>query len=821
MQEEQLRWEAQMLQLGVERFERQDKAAKDRGEYTETSVGRQLKRSYLPQLAETIALWMAGNKPYGKLRNRTAPLLEPIGAEKLALFTLHALIDAVYVISPVPTLYRRLGVLVEDEAKFTKFAASSPEYFQSLIDDMDRKHSNNYKHRKGVMNYGMRTKYLSWHKWPEDVLYEVGNTLITIALNCTDLLYLETVQETARKQRVVLKAKPELLQWMRESDEATALSLPDRMPCLIPPRKWTSPFKGGYYSKQLASCTPLVKVRRDKVGRRHNKILHETDMTQVCAAVSSMQETAWSINRPVLDTMRRVWDNKLAIGMPRTDPYEFPECPISRDVDVNNLGTVEKDAFQNWKAEMRELHSMEKERQGRVLGVARTLKVSSTLQDLEKFFFVYQTDFRGRVYCTTSGVSPQGADHAKAVLHFQEGHAVGKSGLYWLKVHGANKYGHDKVSYDDRVKWVEEQREAIQACARDPLSHRDVWANADKPYQYLAWVFEMARAFNEGPEFVSHLPIALDGTCNGLQHFSAMLRDPIGGAAVNLVPGDAPSDIYQQVADVATKRLMEIRSNPASPDYVYAANWLDLFTSLGHAGMPRKLSKRPVMTLPYGSTMRSCTKYTFEWYKAQETAFFPTDDVFKHTMFCSKVLWDSIGEVVIAARAAMNWIQTAATCLAKDGNPIQYTTPTGFPMYQSSHKTECTRIRSVIGGQRFRIHIAYMLEDLCSRKQRQGSSPNLVHSIDAAHMQMCVNAGRSAGIKDFAMIHDDFGVHARFTSRWHKIIRQEFVRLHSTHDVLEDLKTQHEQVYGTTLPNTPIKGDLDLNKVLSSKYFFG
>src|SRR5436309_2711073 len=56
--------------------------------------------------------------------------------------------------------------------------------------------------------------------------------------------------------------------------------------------------------------------------------------------------------------------------------------------------------------------------------------------------------------------------------------------------------------------------------------------------------------------FRSHLPVSMDGTCNGYQHLSAMGRDPIGGSATNLIPADQPEDMYQEVADHVSIRIM-------------------------------------------------------------------------------------------------------------------------------------------------------------------------------------------------------------------------------------------------------------------------
>lgn len=822
----QLKWEAYMLELGIKRFRKGDAAAQNRKEFTATNSGRRILRNYIGPLSENIALWLANGQPFGKRRNRVSPLLDRIDPDKLAMFTMHAIVHAIYVDTPVPTLYRRIGVLCEDDARFSKFAKAHPGYFKKIAEQLDRKRTTDYRHRHRVMTHVANKKGMAWSSWPEDVLYDIGATLLGLALNCTDLVSFRTVQHTKRKQKIILVPSEELLEWMKNSDEAQALALPDRMPCLIDPRDWSTPFRGGYYSRELRVTTPSVKTRRDRAGRAHKALLRDAQMTGVLGSLSHMQKTQWEINAPVLDVMRKVWDAGLGAGMPRSTPYDFPACPIGKNVDMEKLSPEEKRLFDNWKSETRELHRMERERQGQLLGVTRTMRVATEMSKYPGFRYVWTTDFRGRAYCATTGASPQGADHAKAVLRFHEGHPVGERGLYWLKVHGANKYGYDKASYDDRVAWVDSNRDKWLACASDPLSHTDVWASkdVDKPFQFLAWILEYSGAVREGASFVSHLPIAFDGACNGLQHFSAMLRDPVGGASVNLTPAAKPADIYQDVADVATRKLREVArvvNEDAPLDYLYAQNWLGLFKHLGLDKMPRKLSKKPVMTLPYGSTMQTCTKSVHAWYKDQDVDFFDKDETFAHAIFMSKLLWASIGEVVIAARAAMSWIQTCSSVLAKAGHAMHYDTPLGFPLYQASREVTMRRIASIIGGQRYRIQIAESTGKICPRKQRQGSSPNLVHSIDATHMHMCVLEAQRRGIRDLAMIHDDFGVHACNSEAWHTIIREQFVKLHSETDVLADFKAQHEARHNLKLPNLPATGSLDIKDVMSSPYFFG
>lgn len=49
-----------------------------------------------------------------------------------------------------------------------------------------------------------------------------------------------------------------------------------------------------------------------------------------------------------------------------------------------------------------------------------------------------------------------------------------------------------------------------------------------------------ALASGDPATFRSRLPVQMDGSCNGLQHYAALSRDAPGAHAVNLLPVDRP-----------------------------------------------------------------------------------------------------------------------------------------------------------------------------------------------------------------------------------------------------------------------------------------
>lgn len=80
-------------------------------------------------------------------------------------------------------------------------------------------------------------------------------------------------------------------------------------------------------------------------------------------------------------------------------------------------------------------------------------------------------------------------------------------------------------------------------------------------WQVLAACFELRDALKYGlgahQTFVSHLPVHMDGSCNGLQHYAALGRDAEGAKAVNMAPADAPQDVYREVSQKVAAKVKE------------------------------------------------------------------------------------------------------------------------------------------------------------------------------------------------------------------------------------------------------------------------
>jgi DNA-directed RNA polymerase len=392
-----------------------------------------------------------------------------------------------------------------------------------------------------------------------------------------------------------------------------------------------------------------------------------------------------------------------------------------------------------------------------------------------------------------------------------------------LKVHLANCYGEDKVAMRDRLRWVDQNYTKIVACAEDPIANR-WWMDADKPFQFLAACFEFAGYDAEGNNYVCSLPIQVDGSCNGLQHYAAMLRDPVSGAHVNLVPAPKPADIYAEVATHVEGVLRTYTSRTASNADEQAQ--IDIAKTWLKYGISRAMTKRPVMVLPYGGTREAVKVYVEQYVHEQHDAGvkrpFTNRELRRAVIFLSDIIWRVMGAVVVGPRTAMDWLQSASKTLAAELLPINWTTPSGFLVMQRYPNIEARRVKTKIGDVCVKLTLNGDKPTLDKRKQAQAIAPNFVHSLDASALMLTIQLCHARGITAFSAIHDSYGTLAADMDTLAQALREVFVEMYAARDVLVDFAKEVSGVLpeGKTLPDLPEKGSLDLAGVLSSEFFF-
>lgn len=632
----------------------------------------------------------------------------------------------------------------------------------------------------------------------------VGTKLIEIAIEQTGLW---TVAQTPRSRGYAYTIAPsEALQvWLDKQHARCSILEPINMPMVVRPRRWRSPSYGGYLTPRPGNR--FIKQR----NKAYHEELRSVDLDPVYASVNHIQDTPWRVNKRILELMEKVWDEGGCLGgLPPRHDEPLPAKP--HDIDEN------EEALKEWKRLAGETHTRNAQLVSGRVSLHQGLWVARRFQHEERIYYPHELDFRGRVYpLPVFGPSPQGSDWQKALIEFADGKPLGPNGKRWLYIHIANLFGVDKVSFDERVDWTLRHAPQLLDSAMNPLDGERFWTTADSPWSALAACMEFEGAMDLGEDFVSHLPIALDGSCSGLQHFSAMLRDEVGGSAVNLVPSDVPQDIYMRVAAVAQEEA-------DASDEEFGKCWAG-------GKVTRAIAKRPTMTYCYSATrygMQGMILDTLRGIDRDRTAdgeepYLGGVDNYQAAMWLSHVIYAAVGRVVRAAQEAMDWLRSVAEIASSDGLPLWWTTPMGLPILQEYRVQKGQVVKVHWAGQRVRLTINEETPALDRRAQANGVAPNFVHSLDAAHLQAVALRCRDEGIRHIAVIHDSFGTHAADTDRMNAILRETFIEQYSG-NILQDFYQQLVEQLGeetaAKLPCPPKMGSLDLEVIRQATYSF-
>lgn len=605
---------------------------------------------------------------------------------------------------------------------------------------------------------------------------------------------------------------PEVHEFLGDYNDSDVQSILSRTSgaMMCPPDPWTTLNDGGYLSARRKHVVPLMSLRnvRPALRKLNREKFTAEAMPKVFQCANYLQATEFRVNKPTIEAVMRIWESGGGVmGIPSKNPPVAPVCPMPADW-IKLEGTKEEvEKFVAWKFAMRNHFANLKAWRSRVRELSGFMKV--TKDRFEGMWFPVFVDTRGRWYYRGSP-NPQGTDIAKAVLHSGIKKPLGRRGVYWLKVAIANSFGFDKARFDDRALWTDMHWGKIRSAIADPENHPDVWGN-DAPWCMYTAALELQAALASGnPEgYESDLFIHMDATCSGLQHFSAMLRDPTGGTYVNLtdpIKTGPKQDIYARVA-ANCMQSAHLDGQGTDSALTKIANWWY------NTGIPRNMAKTPVMTYCYGATMRGTMDFVGEYLRSEMGITLSSDvKSTDYTGYASKKLFGGIAAAVPAAAMGMQWLRDVAGQMPC-GKRMEWTTPSGFWVQQDYQGHSDIRVKLRSCGTTY-VLLREFTEDTVVTKMRNAIAPNFVHSLDASHLTLVALAMQARGLT-MVGIHDSFGTHPCDVDEMHTVIRSEFVKMYTENNVLANFMWDVGAV-----GSVPMYGTLNLEDVLESEFFF-
>jgi len=635
---------------------------------------------------------------------------------------------------------------------------------------------------------------------------------------------------------------------MEANAERMAWMSPIFKPMLAPPQPWSDFDTGCYHDADLASMVPLIKKASHSQQEAVTHQLSHGVLPQWVRALNALQATPLAINEQVLEAVQWCWDAKKQ-GLNKFPRHSLPERPRLPE----NWQLMPKEKVAAVKAEVRKHIKLSMRVKGSAVVMEQDLQTARELiaYETEGFYIAWQADFRGRMY-PVSNFSYHRDSHLKALFCYKRGYLVEGNNAYWLKVHLANCGDFSKISkqsLDARAQWTTRKHDELLAIAKDYQGTFDLWSSADKPFEYLAAVFEYARWVEEGDAFVSYIPLSHDATNSGVQIYSGLNLSETEGALVNLTPSHQMADIYQTVADKVVEELNALDAAVRATVFSkrtgttvgeLADRWINF--KIGRSHM-----KRATMCYGYSSNNVGMRGQFMEDLMKPEQLKVTYGEIDRHPLhdteqgqfecawFMGDLVYKTISKVLLKTGESMLYLQAAARAVAEENKTMKWTTDSGFPVHMDYRKTKQKEIkiflfdRAAQERKRTKVTLREDTDRIDVAKSCNAVAPNFVHSQDAALMQNFICNQLDAGTaEDFFMIHDSFSISGDV---WDLSdgVRSTFIDMFSgdclfskfEEEVRQQLNDPSMAFGSEDSPVTiPTKGCLDLDAVRNNEFCF-
>jgi DNA-directed RNA polymerase len=456
----------------------------------------------------------------------------------------------------------------------------------------------------------------------------------------------------------VLRCHEQVYKSIMEGNLVRAAPNPRYLPMVVEPQPWASHNEGGYL--KLSSM-----IMRTRGSNGQIAALKKCEMPQVMEGLNSLSQVRWQINSPILDVIQKLWEDGGAIcGLPPRADFEFPDEPMEDEIeeggDFEAASMSHNKLVSKLKKANRDLHSLR-------CDVKLKLQVAQEFRQYEKIYFPYNIDFRGRAYPIPPNLNHLGNDICRGLLMFADKKPLGEDGLQWMKIHLANLFGKDKMSFAMRIQYMDGMLDQVRDSAYKPLNGDQWWMQADEPFQALATCIELAHAIDSPnpAEYKSSLPVHMDGSCNGLQHYAALGRDDEGGRQVNLTPSEEPQDVYTGVADMVINQIARdaamVEGTDFHPDDEDYAEVLEKrrYAQMLEGQITRKVVKQTVMTSVYGVTFVGARKQIQARLQENMVEMGAEDseeieqELYGASCYVARMTMDSMGTLFSGARGIM------------------------------------------------------------------------------------------------------------------------------------------------------------------------
>lgn len=773
--------ELRMVQLGKERYAKTEAQSGDMTPPKRILVGKNVHK-FGANLRAWVKHTVSNKRPSlgGGYALLLAEALDVCGDDVVALVAGQAIIEAATGMTTATSAGISAARAVEMELKGKLFAKENP-YMFLYSDSMSesrrfmgaRKYSELMRLVK-TEQCSPNSLFLNDYSWATQAKAHLGLVMLHLFRAATGYIDIKNVMEPGRRNLIAkVSLTASFLSNTEDLKEILELSRPVLLPITTQPKNWClhQPEIGGYEARFVG----LVKPGRnpeayDKEG------LYTGHYGTVLYALNRLQATAYEINPGVKGaaTFFRLNPDKLN-GVPEdVCPPQSVRMPLRQDYpDRRSFGFHKA----RW-AVTEERNSTLRVRFHRTLTLAGEVDYS-TDYGKRPFYFPCHLDYRSRMYPAASNMfNFQGSDLSRGLLQYHAGEVLNFHGKTELKLHGANMFGLSRVTEEHKLQWVDLHEAEIMASAEAPITNR-FWAEADKPWQFLAFCKDYRTSTLYGSP--SRCICTADASASGFQLMSLLTGDEKLAKLTNLIPSEERHDLYDYITSLVLPEVVSQQERWPSLKFI-----LD-------RGLTRDLVKGPVMGIPYGITVVGMSRIIgdmmLDWLQRKAPPTLKdTERYIDGSARLTTIIYNTVFSEFPKLRTLLSALRLTASLRIGAGKGLEWTTPSGFPWRQAIREQTTTIIRPTIApGTRVWADIMENTEKLDVRKNVMAVTPNFIHSLDAAVMHHAIWAMPTNA--PITTIHDCIGTQANhmpaFKNAYKTSLTQMFLGKNLLHSFLQ------------------------------------
>ena len=268
--------ELKMIEKGIHRFNKSIQKTKDKknkkGKPRETSesvtvYGQQLAQEGLEPMNEAIneyfnnafdghakkyaaeATLLAQCIPVKEIENN-----KPERWNAVSFITLKSILDSITVGATQTKAILKISSSIEDEARLGYFKEQHTETYKQTREWLKKGNKKNYRHNRRVYNYAMKKCNLEWGGFTKEEKVKIGKLLLELLIKHTGLV--DYTQKTLKQGKIFkiikyVQVTEKTLDWIEKKKLHSEILKPVRLPMVIRPKDFSSPYNGGYYLPRL------------------------------------------------------------------------------------------------------------------------------------------------------------------------------------------------------------------------------------------------------------------------------------------------------------------------------------------------------------------------------------------------------------------------------------------------------------------------------------------------------------------------------------------------------------------------------------------